>query len=606
MTNPYVQRKYTISVIIVIVVLIYIGRLFYMQIIDDSYKYSAQNNSQRRMTIYPARGVIFDRNGKILVYNEPAYDLMVIPLQVKEFDTLDLCNILEIDLPTMRNILKKAKSYSKYKPSVVAAQLSLETTVILKEKLYKFPGFFLQSRTLRKYPRPIAAHLLGYVGEVDEKFLKDNPYYKMGDYVGISGLEKTYETYLRGKKGVSIYLVDVHNRIVGKFAEGKYDTAAVPGYNIVTGIDIELQEYGEKLMKNKKGSIVAIEPSTGEILAFISSPAYDPSLLVGRKRAKNYAILSRDSLKPLFNRALMAKYPPGSTFKIVNALIGLQEGVLSLNTSFGCSRGFSMGNIHVGCHPHPSPLNLIQSIQYSCNSYYCQAFIKILSNRKYKNTEEAFRAWYDYVTSFGFGHKLGSDLAYELQGNVPTVEYYDKYFGKHRWKPLTIISLAIGQGELGITPIQLANYAAILANRGYYYIPHVVKEIQGANWDNSKFKVRHYTKIDSKFFDYAVEGMENVVIGGTARIAKIDSIVVCGKTGTAQNPHGKDHSIFIAFAPKDNPKIAIAVFVENAGFGATYAAPIASLMIEKYIKRKVTRIDLEKSMMEADLIYHHK
>lgn len=606
MTNPYVQRKYTISAIIVIVVLIYIGRLFYMQIIDDSYKYSAQNNSQRRMTIYPARGVIFDRNGKILVYNEPAYDLMVIPLQVKEFDTLDLCNILELDLPIMRNILKKAKSYSKYKPSIVAAQLSLETTVILKEKLYKFPGFFLQSRTLRKYPRPIAAHLLGYVGEVDEKFLKDNPYYKMGDYIGISGLEKTYETYLRGKKGVSIYLVDVHNRIVGKFAEGKYDTAAVPGYNIVTGIDIELQEYGEKLMKNKKGSIVAIDPSTGEILAFISSPTYDPSLLVGRKRAKNYAILSRDSLKPLFNRALMANYPPGSTFKIVNALIGLQEGVLSLNTSLGCSGGFSMGNVHVGCHPHPSPLNLIQSIQYSCNSYYCQTFIKILSNRKYKNTEEAFRAWYDYVTSFGFGQKLGSDLAYELKGNVPTVEYYDKYFGKHRWKPLTIISLAIGQGELGITPIQLANFAAILANRGYYYIPHVVKEIQGANWDNSKFKIRHYTKIDSKFFDYVIEGMENVVIGGTARIAKIDSIVVCGKTGTAQNPHGKDHSIFIAFAPKDNPKIAIAVFVENAGFGATYAAPIASLMIEKYIKRKVTRIDMEKSMMEADLIYHHK
>ncbi len=602
MTSPYSHRKYTIVFIILCVVFIYIVRLFYMQIIDDSYKYSAQNNSQRRITKYPARGVIFDRYGKILVYNEPAFDLMVIPQQTKPFDSLDLCQILEIELPTLRQILQKAKSYSKYRPSLVVPQLSIETVALLKEKLYKFNGFFLQSRTLRKYPKPIAAHLLGYVGEVDEKFIKKNPYYKMGDYVGISGIEKTYEEYLRGKKGVSIYLVDVHNRIVGNFAEGKYDTAAVPGYNLITSIDLELQEYGEKLMSNKKGSIVAIDPQSGEILALVSSPSYDPSLLVGRKRTKNYSLLLRDTLKPLFNRALMAKYPPGSTFKMVNGLIGLQEEVINLQTSYSCSKGFSMGNIHVGCHAHPSPLALTQAVQHSCNAYFCNVFIKILNNRKYKNTEEAFNKWREYVTSFGFGQALGSDLSYELKGNVPTNNYYNRYFGKNRWKPLTIISLSIGQGELGITPLQLANYACILANRGYYYIPHIVKEIQDAQWDNSKFKKKHYTLIDKKYFEPIIEGMENVVLAGTARIAKIDSITVCGKTGTAQNPHGKDHSIFIAFAPKDNPKIAIAVFVENAGFGATYAAPIASLMIEKYIKRKVKRTDLEQRMIEANLI----
>lgn len=603
MINPFSQRKYTIGGIIVFIVLIYIARLFYMQLIDDSYKYSSQNNSQRRITKYPARGVIFDRNGKILVYNEPAYDLMVIPSQTQAFDTTDLAQILEVDPLLIRLIIQKAKAYSKYKPSVMVPQLSLETTAIVREKLFKFPGFFLQSRTLRKYPKPIASHLLGYVGEVDETYIKKHPYYKMGDYVGISGLERTYEEYLRGTKGVSIYLVDVHNRIVGNFAEGKYDTAAVPGNNITTGIDIELQEYGEKLMQNKKGSIVAIDPQNGEILALVSSPSYDPSLLVGRKRAKNYALLLKDSLKPLFNRALMAKYPPGSTFKIADALIGQQEGVLTPATTFGCSKGFTMGNVHVGCHAHASPLNLPQSIQHSCNSYYCQAFLRIMNNRKYKNTEEAFRAWREYVLSFGFGEKLGSDLAYELKGNVPTVEYYDKYFGKHRWHPLTIISLSIGQGELGITPLQLANYACMIGNRGYYYTPHVVREIQGAKWDNSAFKIKHYSKIDSIYFEPVIEGMENVVLAGTARNARIDSITVCGKTGTAQNPQGKDHSIFMAFAPKDNPKIAIAVFVENAGFGATYAAPIASLMIEKYIKRKVKRTDLEKQMIETNLIY---
>jgi penicillin-binding protein 2 len=603
MINPFSQRKIIISAIILFVFAVFMGRLFYMQLIDDSYKYSAQNNSQRRITKYPARGVIFDRFGKILVYNEPAFDLMVIPQQTQAFDTVDLSNILEIDTVTLRNIILKARIYSKYKPSIVIPQLSLETTAILKEKFFKFPGFFLQSRTLRKYPKPIAAHLLGYVGEVDDNLIKENSYYKMGDYIGISGLERTYEKYLKGKKGVSIYLVDVHNRIVGNFAEGIYDTAAIPGNNITTSIDLELQEYGEQLMQNKKGSIVAIDPQTGEILALISSPNYDPSLLVGRKRTQNYVMLLKDTLKPLFNRALMAKYPPGSTFKMVGALIGQQEEVIFPSTTFSCNRGFSMGNIHVGCHVHPSPLNLPQSIQHSCNAYYCNVFLKIMNNRKYKNTEEAFHVWRDYVTSFGFGTPLGSDLSYELKGNVPTSNYYDKYFGKHRWGPLTIISLGIGQGELGITPLQLANYACIIANRGFYYIPHVMREVQDVTVDLSKYKVKQYTKIDSKYFDPVIEGMENVVLAGTARIAKIDSISMCGKTGTAQNPHGKDHSIFMAFAPKENTKIAISVIVENAGFGATYAAPIASLMIEKYITRKIKRKDLEQQVLETNLIH---
>ncbi len=603
MINPFGQRKIIILVIILFVFTVFAVRLFYMQLMDDSYKYSAQNNSQRRITKYPARGVIFDRYGKILVYNEPAFDLMVIPQQTSAFDTVDLSNILEIEPSTLREIINKARIYSKYKPSVVIPQLSLETTSELKEKFFKFPGFFLQSRTLRKYPKPIASHLLGYVGEVDNTIIKENKYYKMGDYIGISGIERTYEPYLKGIKGVSIYLVDVHNRIVGNFAGGIYDTTAIPGKNITTGIDMELQEYGEQLMQNKKGSIVAIDPQSGEILALISSPTYDPSLLVGRKRTQHYAMLLKDTLKPLFNRALMAKYPPGSTFKMVGALIGQQEGVIFPSTTFSCHRGFTMGNIHVGCHEHASPLNLTQSIQNSCNAYYCNVFLKILNNKKYKNTEEAFLAWRDYVTSFGFGTPLGSDLSYELKGNIPTNNYYNKYFGKHRWSPLTIISLSIGQGEIGITPLQLANYTCILANKGYYYIPHVIKSIQDTTVDFSIYTLKHYTKIDTKYFEPVIEGMENAVLAGTARIAKMDSIRICGKTGTAQNPHGKDHSIFIAFAPKESARIAISVIVENAGFGATYAAPIASLMIEKYLTRKVKRTDLEKRIIETDLIH---
>jgi len=603
-------RRFVIGTLIILVILIFIGRLFFIQVMDSSYKFSAENNSQRYVTQYPARGLIYDRSGKLLVYNEAAYDLMVNPMQLKAFDSATLCEMIDISKETLRTNLQHAKNYSRYKPSVILKQLSSKTYAVLQEQLYKYPGFFVQPRTLRKYADSSAAHVLGYVGEVDNNIIKKEPYYQMGDYIGISGIEKSYEKVLRGKKGVNIYLVDVHNRIKGSYDNGKYDTAAVFGSNLVSSLDIGLQEYGEELMQNKMGSIVAIDPESGEILSLVSSPSYDPSLLIGRVRTNNYRKLLLDTLKPLFNRAVMAKYPPGSTFKVINALIGLQEGVINNNTEFSCHYGYTAGGIHVGCHGHKSPLNLPESIQISCNAYYCNVFRRIIDNPVYNSTEEAYDVWRNYVTSFGFGQKLNTDLVNELDGFVPKPDYYNRYYGENGWKSLTIISLAIGQGELGITPIQMANMAATVANRGYYYIPHVVHSVQGENTIDDRFTKKHYTKIDSANFEKVIEGMYRVVNGGegsTARIAAIDSIAVCGKTGTAQNPHGKDHSIFIAFAPRDNPKIAISVFVENAGFGSTWAAPIASLMIEKYLKGHISRRRkwLEQRVLNGDLIHNH-
>ncbi len=601
----YKQRKYFIQIIFILISVIYIIRLFTLQVIDTSYKISASNNVLRYITKYPARGLIYDRNGELLVYNQAAYDLMLVPRQLESFDTTDFCNIINISKQQLLEKIKKAKNYSYFKPSIFLKQMSSITYANLQEKLYKFHGFFVQTRTLRKYPKKIAAHALGYVGEVDEDITKTKKYYNLGDYIGISGIEKSYEKDLRGKKGVQIYLVDVHNRIKGSYKNGKYDKNAVAGANLTTTIDATLQAYGEKLMQNKKGSIVAIEPSTGEILAIVTSPSYNPALLVGRVRTKNYLKLLKDTLKPLFNRALMAKYPPGSTFKTINALIGLQEKVLYTNTQYSCHGGYHAGGITVSCHHHPSPLDLTHAIQYSCNTYFCNVYRSIIDNPKYSSAEDGYKAWREYVTSFGLGNKLGSDLPSELSGNVPTCKYYDKYYGKNHWGSLTTISLAIGQGELGITPLQLANATATIANRGFYYIPHIVKNVSNKKDINEKFLTKHYTKIDSSYFPIVVNGMEKVVNGGagsTARIAKIDSITVCGKTGTAQNPHGEDHSVFIAFAPKDNPKIAVAVLIENGGFGARWAAPTASLIIEKYLKKEISRKWLENYILNCNLI----
>ncbi len=608
MNNQYANRFYIIGSIFLFVLLIYIIRIFYIQIIDTSYKYSAENNSQRYVTLYPSRGLILDRKGRIIVSNQAAYDLMVNPQELRPFDTIEFCQILGIDIQTVRDGIRKARNYSRYKPSPFLYQVSDSTYGLLQEKLYKFPGFYVQSRTLRRYERKIAAHLLGYVGEVDSAIIKNNSYYQMGDYIGMSGLEKAYENELRGQKGVAIYLVDVHNRIKGSLANGKFDKPAYHGKNITSTIDAELQAYGEKLIKNFRGGIVAIEPQTGEILAIISNPGYDPQLLVGRSRTPNIRKLLNDDSNPLFNRALQSKNPPGSTFKIMNALIGLQTGVITPQSQFSCYMGYTAGNVHVGCHAHPSPLDLIGSIQHSCNAYYCFVFRKIIDNPAETSKDSAYNHWRKLVMSFGFGKKIHTDLPYELSGNIPSLQYYNKIY-RNSWNSLTIVSLSIGQGEIGITPLQLANFAATIGNKGYYYIPHSVKLIDGKDSIDNRFKVKQYTLIDSSLFDVVIEGMYRAVNGpggGTALIAAVKGLDICGKTGTAQNPHGDDHSIFIAFAPRNNPKIAIAVYIENGGFGATIAAPIASLMIEKYLTDTITRPWYEEYLKNKFINYPKK
>jgi penicillin-binding protein 2 len=601
MKDAFINRKYVIIALIVLASAGLLTRLFIIQVVKDTYRLSADNNVLRYVTQYPARGLIYDRNGKLIVYNQAAYDLMVVPAQTSRLDTAEFCGLLGITGETFRERMTAAIIYSRRAPSVFLKQISDETYARFQEKMFMFPGFYVQPRTLRKYSKPVASHLLGYVSEADDGIIRKDPYYRQGDYIGKSGIEESYEKELRGKRGVKIFLVDVYSRIKGSYSGGAFDTTAVQGTDIISGIDIGLQEYGELLMKNKKGSIVALEPKTGEVLALISSPNYDPGLLVGRIRSDNFAMLSADTLKPLFNRALMASYPPGSTFKPINGLIALQEKVITPNTLFGCQNGY----LFVGCHSHASPLNLEGAIMHSCNSYFCQAFRKILENPDNLSIAKSYEKWKGYLNEFGFGSKLGTDFANELPGFIPEVSYFDRYYGKDRWKALTVISLAIGQGEIGTTPLQMANMTAAIANRGYYYTPHVVKSIGQQGNIDPRFTKKHIINIDSLNFEEIILGMEAAVNGGagkTAGIAALKDIIVCGKTGTAQNPHGKEHSVFIAFAPKDDPKIAIMVFVENAGFGATYAAPIASLMIEKYLRGEVSNKEREQIMLNLNLM----
>ena len=601
MKDRYANRKYFLMAVVLLLALILIVRLFYIQIVDKTYRVSAANNALRPVTQYPARGLIYDRNGELIVYNQAAYDLLVIPVHTSAFDTARFNNILGITMDDFRARMKSALSYSRRAPSVFMKMISSETYALLQEELYRFPGFYVQARTLRKYTRPVAAHLLGYVGEVDNKLISKDKYYRSGDYIGVSGIEKSYEEHLRGRKGVNIFLVDVHNNIKGSYAEGRFDTVAIPGTSLWSTLDLSLQEYGERLMQNKTGSIVAIEPATGEILTLVSSPTYDPSLLVGRIRSENFSMLQADTVKPLFDRALMASYPPGSTFKIMNGLIGLQEGVIRPTSLFSCSNGYHVGSLTVGCHSHRSPLDLPEAVAQSCNAWFCNAFRNILENPDYSSVHDAYDKWREYLVAFGFGNKLGIDLPNELSGFIPASSYYDRYYGKDRWKALTVISLAIGQGEIGATPLQMANMAAVIANRGSFYIPHVVKKIGENGAPAPLYTQKYITGISPENFEPVIEGMEGAVNGGpgsTARGARLDSIIICGKTGTAQNPHGKDHSIFVAFAPKDNPQIAIAVYVENAGFGSTFAAPIASLLIEKYLTGEVKRTYLEDHVLK--------
>jgi len=604
--NLITERRFIITVIFLAVGFIFLMRLFYIQVIDQSYKLSANNNVLRYVTDYPARGVLYDRNGKLLVYNQPVYDLMIIPKQVHMTDTAEFCSLLSISRADYINKFIKAKNYSRVKPSIFEKQLSPETYATLQEKLYKYSGFYVQSRTLRKYLSPVSAQLFGYVGEVDSAVIAKNPYYREGDYIGKSGIEQSYENVLRGKRGVRVVMMDALNREKGSFENGKYDSVAVSGDNLTLTLDAELQEYGEMLMQNKTGGIVAIDPQTGEILACISTPTYDPNLLVGRERTRNYAKLLLDISKPLFNRALMAYYPPGSTFKLINDLIGLQEHTLSPTTTYYCDGGYHMGNRTVKCDERHNWLALTDAIMHSCNTYHCYVFRNIIDQNKFATTEEGFTNWRNHVLTFGIGKRLYSDLPQELKGNVPSVEYYDKYFGKGKWKSSTVVSLSIGQGELGITPLQMANTMCIISNRGYFYVPHILKKINGKQNPDTTFTRKNFTDIDINYYDVVIEGMAKVVESGTAAASKIEGIDICGKTGTAQNPHGRDHSLFVGYAPRENPKIAIGIMVENGGWGASWAAPIASLMIEKYLNRVVLRTELEKRMKEGVIVMPYK
>ncbi len=602
MIHSYERRKFVIITIFVIVGIVFAVKLFMIQVWKDEYKLSAENNVLRYVTQYPSRGLIFDRNGKLLVFNEAAYDLLVLPRQVVQFDTASLCGLLHISEAEFNERLQKASSYSLYKPSVFLEQISKEDYGYLEEQLYKFPGFYIQARTLRKYPIPMAAHLLGYIGEVNKVDIAQDSYYKQGDYIGKSGIERTYEKILRGDKGLKIKMVDVHNREMASFQNGKYDIAAISGKNINLTIDADLQKFGEQMMQKKIGSIVAIEPSSGEILAMVSSPSYDPNLLIGRIRNKNYSMLSQDDLKPLFNRATMAQYPPGSTFKTVNTLIGLQDGVLNVNTKYIC-HGTSSTPIPCS-HTHTSPLGLLQALELSCNPYFWQVYKSILEQPRFSNIQQAYDHWRNMVMTFGIGQKLESDLPEQQNGNLPKDTYFNKYYGMNGWKALTVRSLSIGQGEIELTPLQMANLAATIANRGYYYGPHVLKSVEGDTSLDQRFKTKHVTVIDPKNYDILIEGLRLVYAGdeGTARWYRIDSIPSCGKTGTAQNPHGENHSIFIAFAPVNNPKIAVAVVVENAGYGATWAAPIATMMMEYYLKGRVKPTYYLNKILNANLI----
>lgn len=578
---------------VILLVIIFIVRLFFLQIVDNDYKAWADSNAFLKKTLYPSRGMLYDRNGKLLVFNQPAYDVMLIMREIQPFDTLDFCNILGI---TQQQFVKRISDiknrrlnpgYSSYVPQVFINQLSAQEYGVLQEKLYKFPGFYIQNRTIREYEYPFAAHVLGNIGEVNRKDIENDGYYVQGDYSGRSGIERSYEKELRGVKGVEILLRDAHGRIKGKYEEGKHDVAPLSGKSLTLSIDMDLQAYGEKLMQNKLGGIVMIEPATGEVLCMVSAPTFDPSILVGRQRGKNHALLEKDPNKPLFDRPLMAQYPPGSTFKPTQGLIFLQEGVITPQTMYTCAHGYTYRGGKPACHGHGSPLALVPALATSCNSFFCWGLHDMIdSRRRYPSVQEAFDVWKDHLVSMGYGYKLGIDLPSEKRGYVPNSKVYDKIY-RGRWNSSTVISIAIGQGEILATPLQICNLAATIANRGHFLTPHVVKKVQDTPLD-TLFTNKRYPTIDAPYYNYAAEGMLNAVLGGTCRGAALPDIQVCGKTGTAENPHGKDHSIFMGFAPYENSKVAICVFVENAGFGATYAVPIGKLMLEKYLKREVS------------------
>lgn len=603
------KRKYVIGGFIILIALIYAVRLFDLQINDEKYKQSADSNAFLKKTVYPSRGLIYDRNGELVVFNQPAYDVMLIPREVQPFDTIDFCRTINITPEQLRKRFVDMKDrrlnpgYSSYTPQRLISQLSAKDYGRLQEKLYRFPGFFIQKRILRQYKQPTAANVLGNIREVSQADIDRDSYYSPGDYTGDLGIEKSYEPYLRGVKGVEILMRDARGRIQGRYDDGAHDVEAISGRDIRLSLDIKLQQYAESLMVGKRGAVVAIEPATGEVLCLVSMPNYDPTLLVGRERGKNYKKLVEDESWPLFDRSIMGAYPPGSTFKPTQGLIFLQEGIIDLHTTYPCSHGYISGGLRVGCHGHASPLPLKPALQTSCNAFFCWGFKAMIDRRsKYGTSANAFEIWKKHLVSMGYGYKLGIDLPGEQRGFIPNDRFYNKFYGEGHWSANTIISVAIGQGEILATPLQIANLSATIANRGHFITPHVVKEIQDTVIPEFEL---HNPTIAAHWYNDVAEGMRMAVTGGTCRRAAIPGIEVCGKTGTAQNPHGKDHSAFMGFAPYQDPKIAVAVYVENGGWGATYGVPIGSLVMEKYLTGTIApeRKYMEEQMLNSSIFY---
>lgn len=583
------NRKYVVGAVAVIVTVVYIVRLFSLQILSDEYKKNADSNAFRKEIQYPSRGLILDRKGQLMVFNEPSYNIMVVMQEQLGVDTADFCRtigITEEEYVRKMKEIKARRNYSRYTPQLFLGQIPAEEFSVFREKLFRFKGFSIEKRSTRRYASALAAHILGDVGEVSEHDIEEDDYYQSGDYIGKLGVERSYEKQLRGEKGVRIMLRDVRGRTQGHYKDGKYDKDAKPGKNLTLSIDMELQALAERLLQGKLGAIVAIEPSTGEILCMASGPTYDPNSLIGRDRGKYHKILKNDKKSPMLNRAVMGTYPPGSTFKITQALIGLQEGIITPQTTFPCSRGFNYKGLHVGCHGHSSPIALVPAIATSCNSYFCWNLYRMFgATEKYGSVQGGMTRWKDHLVRMGYGYKLGVDLPGEARGMIPNAEFYDKHIG-HAWNGLTVVSISIGQGEVTATPLQIANLAATVANRGHYFIPHIVRAVQDGQIDTI-YRRPHYTMVDQKWYQYAVDGMRAAVTSGTCRGANLPGLDVCGKTGTAQN-RGHDHSAFMGFAPMNNPRIAVAVYIENGGFGATFGVPIGALIMEKYLNGELS------------------
>lgn len=594
----YINRKYILGGIAVAVVIIYLIRLFSLQLMSDDYKKNADSNAFRKEIQYPSRGLILDRKGRLLVYNESSYNIMVVMNDQRGIDTLDFCQTVGItkDFYIKRmDEIKSKISYSRYTPQLFMSQIPAEEFSVFREKLFRFKGFSVEKRSVRHYTTGLGAHLLGDVGEVNDKDIANDDYYQSGDFIGKLGVERSYEKELRGEKGMRIMLRDVHGRTQGHYQNGKYDKAPVPGKDVTLSIDLDLQALAERLLEGKLGAIVAIEPSTGQILCMASSPTYDPRLTVGRNRGKYHQQLSRDPMRPLLNRAIMGTYPPGSTFKITQALMGLQEGSITPEIAFPCHHGFNYKGLHLGCHGHASPINLVPAIGTSCNAYFCWNLYRMFSNkRKYGSVQNAMNCWKDHMVDMGFGYKLGIDLPGESRGMIPNGNYYDDHYRKS-WNALTVISISIGQGEVTATPLQIANLAATVANRGHYYVPHIVRSIRGGQID-SLYTHPHHTTINPRWYNYAVAGMRKAVLSGTCHAANIPGIEVCGKTGTAQN-RGHDHSAFMGFAPMNSPRIAVVAYIENGGFGAVYGVPIGALIMEQYLNGSLSPSSEKKAQV---------